>query len=238
MMMRTVYLHGILGERYGREHHFALNCPREAVSALSANFPGFRGDFLQFPMYGVVADDECRHPGNCKDVGEFPFSRDLHLVPMIEGRLGALLTPLLIPIVGAVAAPIISGAITVGLLFGISLLLAPKPPEADDDERDENYIFSGPDNVVTQGATVPLIYGRCFVGSVVISSGLDIAQGGGENNGKGRKYSWKTQGGEVVGGDTFSPVALSARRAAPLAVPDEAEPAPAGRGPVWRPTNG
>lgn len=234
-MMRTVYLHGILGERYGREHHFALSNPREAVSALSANFPGFRADFFQFPMYGVVADDDCRHPGNCPDVGEFPFSRDLHLVPMIEGRLGALLTPLLIPIVGATAASLISGALTIGLLFGISLLLAPKPPEEDDGERDENYIFTGPENVVAQGVAVPLIYGRCYVGSVVISSMLDVAKGAGENNGTGRNYSWKTQGGSLVASDAISP---QARTLTTETAPIEPERVPSGRGPVWRPVNG
>lgn len=237
-MMRTVYLHGVLGERYGREHQFALSCPREAISALSANFPGFRADFHAHPYYGVVCDDENRHPGNCADVGEYPFSRDMHLVPMIEGRLGALLTPLLVPIVGAVAAPWISGAITIGLLFGISLLLAPKPPETDEQKRDENYMFSGPENVTIQGVPVPLIYGRCFVGSVVISSGLDVAQGTGENHGMGHNYRWRTPSGLETDGDTRA-APLAAARALALAAPaDEAERVPSGRGPVWVPVNG
>lgn len=234
-MMRTVYLHGALGEKYGKEHRFVLSCPREAVSALSANFPGFRADFLQYPEYGVVADDECRHPGNCEDVGEYPFSKDLHLVPMVEGKFTALLTPLLIPLVGAVAAPVLAGLIQVGLLFGISLLLTPKPPKEKEEKRNENYIFSGPENVTQQGAAVPLIYGRCFVGSVVISTGLDVAQGYGEEKGEGRNYLWQTQGGSLTATDR---VPLQERAKLTVEAIEEPVPVPAGRGPVWRPVNG
>ncbi len=196
-VLKTVYLHGVLGEKYGFEHQFALTCPRQAISALSANFPGFRRDFFEFPFYGIVCDGDNRHPDNCPDVASAPFARDIHLVPMVEGRLGAILIPALglIGITGT-AATIISGVLTIGLLYGVSMLFAPKPPDTDT-TRDENYLFSGPDNVIEQGAAVPLIYGRCFVGSVVISSGLEVAEGAGSDQGEGQNYSWKTTGASL-----------------------------------------
>lgn len=225
--LKTVYLHGILGEKYGFEHHFALSSPREVISALSANFPGFRADYHQFPFYGLICDGDNRHEDNCPDVASAPFSRDIHLVPMVEGRFAALFVPLLgyLGITG-VAATVISSVLTVGLLFGVSLLLAPKPPDAE--KRDQNYMFTGPENVTAQGAAVPLIYGRCFVGSVVISSGLEVARGAGEEEGEGKNYSWKSQGGEISHHSRDEDAAYASRRRA--FIPD--------RPTIWRAVNG
>lgn len=233
--LRTVYLHGVLGERFGPEHRFALSTPREAISALSANFEGFRRAFLEVPHYGIVCDGDCRYPGNCPDIANSPISRDIHLVPQIEGRFGALLTPLLVPIVGTVAAPIISGLLTVGLLFGISLLFAPKPPDTDT-EKDENYIFAGPENVTTQGAPVPLIYGRCFVGSVVASAGIEVGQGAGSGDGEGRNYTWTSQSSVSVFGRSAAPVLGASVN---IHIPPEPyrEREIVERPPPWRPIN-
>ena len=38
----------------------------------------------------------------------------------------------------------------------------------------ESFTFSGIVNTAKQGLPVPIIYGRCFVGSAVLSSGLDV----------------------------------------------------------------
>jgi predicted phage tail protein len=202
--LKTVYLHGILGEKYGHEHHFVLNNVREAISALQANYDGFRADYFRYPFYGVICDGDNRHPGNCPDVAMAPFSRDIHLVPMIEGRItGIILAGLAAINISGTIATVLAGVIQVGLLFGISLLLAPKPPDTDQ-KKDENYMFSGPENTTTQGSPVPLIYGRCFVGSVVGSAGVDVAQGAGSEEGEGANYIWHSTGGTVT--DLSQPV--------------------------------
>ena len=51
---------------------------------------------------------------------------------------------------------------------------APDVPE--EAETLENYAFSGVTNVARVGTPVPIAYGRLFVGSSVISSGLDVDQ--------------------------------------------------------------
>lgn len=40
----------------------------------------------------------------------------------------------------------------------------------------ESFTFSGIVNTAKQGLPVPICYGRCFVGSAVLSSGLDVDQ--------------------------------------------------------------
>lgn len=230
-VLRDVHLHGVLAEKYGDHHRFALNTPRDAIAALSANFDGFRRDFHQFPHYGIICDGDNRHPGNCPDVASYPFSRDIHLMPMVEGRFG-LFVPLL-GLVGIVGTPatLISGVLTIGLMFGLSLLFAPKPPDTDQ-SKDENYLFTGPENTTEQGGAVPLIYGRCFVGSVVISAGTEVAQGVGSEQAEGQNYTWTSTGGTMAEASDSTSAAndLHARRL-------RSAPEPEGRRTLWRLTN-
>jgi predicted phage tail protein len=67
------------------------------------------------------------------------------------------------------------------VLGGVAQLISPTPsmgsltsgPEAT---RLESFSFSGIVNTSKQGMAVPICYGRAFVGSAVISSGLDVDQ--------------------------------------------------------------
>lgn len=63
-------------------------------------------------------------------------------------------------------------------LNGVSQMLSPQPQARDLQPVDQrqSYLFSGPANLTEQGGAVPLIYGRCRVGSTVVSAGIDTAQ--------------------------------------------------------------
>ena len=65
--------------------------------------------------------------------------------------------------------------ISVGLM-GISELLSPTPDVPEEAETLANYAFSRVANITRVGTPVPIAYGRLFVGSSVISSGLDVDQ--------------------------------------------------------------
>ena len=177
----TVRLHGVLADTYGPEHRFAISSPREAINALEANYPGFRRDFLAHPSYALFADGDWRDEGNCPDVANAPVSREMDLCPVVEGRnfvplIAAGITAVTGGAISGIAATLLAGAITLGLSIGISLLLAPKAKKTSrDGSKDESYMFSGPENVTEQGVPVPLVYGRCIVGSVVVSAGLEVA---------------------------------------------------------------
>lgn len=172
--LATVHLHGPLADRFGARHQFAVRTPSEAVAALDANYPGFVSAFAKHQRYALYVDGEWR---DGEAAATAPFAREVHFCPMIEGRafIGAALVGALFPaIAGTAMATILGGLLFAGLLLGLSFLLTPKVPKPEDTQKDENYAFTGPENVTGQGAAVPLIYGRVYAGSVVISAGLDL----------------------------------------------------------------
>lgn len=177
----NVRLHGPLGDRYGRDHWFFIGSTAEAIEALDANFPGFKADLLKFQRYAVHLDGDWFLDETApKDLGQLPVSRSIDLYPVIEGRIVGLLVPVFTAIgLSVTAATIVSGVLVAGLLIGVSYLLSPKPKKKtapDSPKSADSYIFSGPENVIEQGVAVPLIYGRPFVGSVVVSAGLEVAE--------------------------------------------------------------
>ena len=173
----AIHLHGPLADRFGSPHHLAVLTPREAVQAIDANHPGFLAAFAEHNRYAIYADGDWRD-GDA--AAALPVSREMHFCPMIEGEapVGIALVGLLVPsIAGTVTATIIGSLLVTGLLIGISLLFKPKAPGAGEAEaREEGFAFSGPENVTGQGVAVPLIYGRVYAGSVVISAGQDVSQ--------------------------------------------------------------
>lgn len=168
----AVHLHGPLGAQFGERFDLAIKTPVEAIHALDANFPGFMNAFREHEHYAIFADGDWLSDEHVN----LPVARELHFCPVIEGRveIGALLVGALIPSIAHTAvATIIGGVLMTGLLLGVSLLMAPKTAKKDS-SKDQNYSFSGTENVTTQGAPVPLIYGRVHATSVVISAGLEL----------------------------------------------------------------
>jgi predicted phage tail protein len=79
---------------------------------------------------------------------------------------------------GAAAA---AGTLGIGLIIGgVAELISPMPSlgfnSGKEAARLESFSFSGIVNTSKQGMAVPICYGRAFVGSAVISSGLDVDQ--------------------------------------------------------------
>ena len=86
-------------------------------------------------------------------------------------------------LVGGVAASAIGGLGVALVLGGIAQALSPAPVQSTstiergrDAAKFESFTFSGIVNTEKQGLPVPIIYGRCFTGSSVISVGIDVDQ--------------------------------------------------------------
>jgi len=63
------------------------------------------------------------------------------------------------------------------LLTGVSQLISPQPKAATSSEpadQKTSYLFSGVTNQIEPGGPVPLLFGRAMIGSIVVSSGLDV----------------------------------------------------------------
>lgn len=189
--LRTVRLYGHLGERFGREHRFAVTSAAEAVRALRANFPGMDAALVGHrPGYRVWVGGTARGPEDLWTPGAGP----IRIVPIVAGAkdkgplqiiLGAAL--IAAPVLFG-AGPVLFGTTTLGsvatslgismVLGGVSsLLFAPPRAETSATERPESrpsYIFDGPVNTTVQGNPVPIGYGRLRVGSQVVSAGLSV----------------------------------------------------------------
>jgi predicted phage tail protein len=89
-------------------------------------------------------------------------------------------------LVGGVAASAIGGLGVALVLGGVAQALSPAPVNSTaavntyergrDAAKFESFSFSGIVNTEKQGMPVPIIYGRCFTGSSVISVGIDVDQ--------------------------------------------------------------
>jgi predicted phage tail protein len=172
----TVHLYGALAEQFGPEHRFAIQTPREALWALDANYPGFIREFVKQERYIVIGDDDVRDP---ETAAILHVAREVHFIPQIEGQafIFTALVTAIFPGLGAFATQLIGTLLFAGVAIGLSLLIKPKQPEAAKTEeaaKDESFGFAGPENTTKQGVAVPLIYGRVFAGSVVVSAGLDV----------------------------------------------------------------
>ena len=85
---------------------------------------------------------------------------------------------------GATAATISTAIGGIGaslVLGGVAQILSPQPntgglTSGRESVRLESFTFSGIVNTSKQGLPVPVVYGRAFVGSAVISAGLDVDQ--------------------------------------------------------------
>jgi predicted phage tail protein len=82
---------------------------------------------------------------------------------------------------GAAASTAIGGIGAALILGGVAQMISPQPnmgalTSGREAARLESFTFSGIVNTSKQGLPVPVAYGRLFVGSAVISSGLDVNQ--------------------------------------------------------------
>ena len=114
-------------------------------------------------------------------------------VGRVLAGIGLIALAVLVPgIGGGVAATIFGTAfssvsLAIGsigaslVLGGIAQLISPQQNYSSAERgkeaaRFESFTFSGITNTVQQGLPVPIVYGRAYIGSAVISSGLDVDQ--------------------------------------------------------------
>lgn len=191
--MKRVLLYGEFAERFGKEHHFAVKNPAEAIRALCTNYPGFEKLFGSIHKFGIgfrifvggssIKDyNEVNHVSSDRDV--------IRIVPVLMGSgngffkvlIGAVLIAggaLLSAASFGLATPLGNALIYAGagmVINGVATLLTGPPGSPGSLEKTENkrsYIFNGPANVAAQGGPIPVIYGRMIVGSTIISAGIE-----------------------------------------------------------------
>lgn len=190
--MKTIILYGELARRFGKTHRFAVKNAAEAIRALRVNCRGFEQFFSIAHRNGMGF--KVFVGGHSLDYAEVPApigkAEVIRFVPAIMGSGNGWVRVL----VGAVliaggAALMVSGvggplglalvSAGIGLVIGGVTQLLTKPPSAPNtgtgtqEDRKPSYLFNGPQNVTSQGRPVPIVYGRMFVGSAVVSAGIE-----------------------------------------------------------------
>ena len=178
-MLKTIKLYGVLGKKFGKEFHLAVESTREAVKALSVQVPGFEQFMLtaheQGLAFAVFQDDE-----NISE-DQIDFETGAKVIKIVPKVIGAGGNGILQTILGAVM--IVVGVITrqywavgmgVGMMIGgIAQMLAPKV-DTEDQNQDGNRAnkgFGGAATTIAQGNPVPILYGQREVGGFIVNAG-------------------------------------------------------------------
>lgn len=185
-MLKTIKLYGVLGKKFGKEFHLAVESTREAVRALSVQLPGFEQFMLtaheQGLAFAVFQDDE----NISEDQIDFETgAKVIKIIPKVIGAggnngvfqfvLGVVLIVVGYFTFGATSA---YGAALIGAgagmaIGGITQMLTPKV-DAQDQNQDGNRAnkgFGGAVTTVAQGNPVPILYGQREVGGFIINAG-------------------------------------------------------------------
>ena len=184
-MLTTVKLYGHLGAAFGREFQFELATVNEAVSALSANLPGFRAYLTEHsePGYRVIVDGRpvmaleelglCARPAGV-----------IKIVPVVVGAgdgksIGQVILGVVLVVVGAVFQQYY--LIPAGLAMaagGVSGLLSSVPTSINDNAKQaNNFGFSNAQDTIVQGVRIPVGYGRMLCEGYPISVRLVVENG-------------------------------------------------------------
>jgi len=197
MQLIKVKLLGELGRKFGRSYEFMANSPKDVMSALCNQLDGFKQYMIDAHEHGVgfklINDD----PDGMDYSNVLMGCNRLVIAPIVSGggTMGriligvALIALAFVPGVGSIVlATFGKTATTLGsVLFSIgtglvltgiaSLLTPPVETPKGDAERKESFLFDRATELTSQGAPIPLLYGRFLAQSpLIISSSLSTQQ--------------------------------------------------------------
>ena len=199
-MLTKIKLHGDLADFIGhKELEAVINTTADVFSFLVCNFPKVES-YMAKRYYKVLINDN----KITKEELYYPIGKaEVNIVPVIYGAGGDDSSGILFGLalvggaaltgganlafgiggftnLGGAAISAAVGNVGFGLvLAGVSNLLfpqeQPKDFENDQDPR-ISFSFSGVQNTGRAGTSIPIVYGECITGSVVISAGTDTDQ--------------------------------------------------------------
>lgn len=196
-MLTKIYLEGALARNFGKEWELDINSAVEAIQLINANRPDFkqwvRDNLKTYDLLQFICE---YHDGHFEEVTNETFFhprqvKSIRIIPAVygSGRAFKAIAGVALMIIGAVCSywsmgagssmakigfSMLAGACTaLGSSLLMSALMGRQKTNDNDDET--SYYFNGAVNTVQQGGAVPLIFGRCKVGSAVISSTINVS---------------------------------------------------------------
>jgi predicted phage tail protein len=181
--MKTIYLHGELGEKFGKE---PIKLEAKTPQMITRGLMSRCGDDYRKIMREGTFEFLCLKDGQKEYIhDEMTATKvidadEIHITPVAagSGRFGQIILGVILIVVGAIwYQPLVAVGIAM-VAGGIVQLLTPVPNlDAMSGERPDarpSFIFNGAVNVYEQGGPVPLVYGRFKAGSVIVSAGFDV----------------------------------------------------------------
>ena len=191
-MLKTIELHGALGERFGRYFKLQVDTAREAAHAIAEQLPEFKRFMLTAEQAGmrfaIFLDEQTKERNIGEDdLDNITDAQTIHIVPRLMGSGGKAFGWLQVV---AGAALVGFGAFTFGatssigmgmigagaglMIGGATSLLMPTPKldVQDEDGNRANYGFGGAVTTTAQGNAVPLLFGERMVGGFLRSAAI------------------------------------------------------------------
>lgn len=193
--MCKIYIHGILGNIFGKYFEFKVNNVKEAINAIDANKIGFKNKLINLQKqnfsYIVLADGDYINDKN--KFLERKKIKELHILPIISGSGQAVAVAIgltttaatgavTLTTTGMIVATLVNVAISAAISVGVSFIMSAftkqsTPPQqrvaiggtaSASIAQGRSYIFNNSTNVTAQGTAIPIGYGRMKIGSTSV----------------------------------------------------------------------
>lgn len=181
--MKTVYLHGKLGKRFGKKWQVAASTPIEIVQAIEANTDGFLEYICKKANQGENYVLLRKDPNKITSEKEVPDSvisqsetqiqyknKEIHIVSQAHGGFVAAIVGTTLfgsALAAQIAVSVIWGAIA---QFAMNAIFKPpKPPARENPTSTKSFLLSGATTRQAQGIAVPLGYGRLKIGTANVA---------------------------------------------------------------------
>jgi predicted phage tail protein len=187
--LRSVHFHGALADRFGPgPHSWAADDFSGCIRGMEFKFgPAFREVIFDY-RWRIVRGPEVDIETRAHDIPaeqltwNLGSTTDIHLIPSAEGSKSYLtdIVAIVIIAIGAYTGNVYLVEMGAVMLIGGVIQELNKPANTNQNgvggTQASSLFFTGAQNVTTQGGPVPIVYGECLAGSVVLSVDETVAQ--------------------------------------------------------------
>lgn len=181
--MKTVYLHGKLGKRFGKKWELAVDSAQEAYAAIEANNEGFFDYIFNAAKNGTEYIALSKDPKSIKDENDLRENiideklskvnlkqKEIHVLNPISGSGPAAGIFALFTATGGLTT-LGMIVVTTAVSFAMQALTKPpKPPERKDPVTTKSFLLAGASTRQAQGIAVPVGYGRLKIGATNVAT--------------------------------------------------------------------
>lgn len=189
--MTKVYIKGVLGKKFGSFFNLNISSSMHALKAIEANRSGFTKELFDLNKkninYVLICDGNALQSN--EELVEKRKINTIHIIPIIfgsgefvAGAMGLAAGSAAAMITATVVNLVVSAAISVGVSMIMNQLnKQAQPPQqniavgglsAAIEAKGKAYIFSNSQNIVAQGISIPVGYGKFKTNSAVIEASV------------------------------------------------------------------